>query len=98
MAVPPNFVQALVQYADAKGAPGLQELNDRFDELFAQIKNGEGQQTVVNSSINGKALGFQTEMTVAEEFAAVGQALRELDVDNAGRVVCTYPDFSSLQR
>jgi hypothetical protein len=53
-----------------------------------------------NSSINGKALGFQVTMTVEEQFGAVGEAIRELDPTDpiSGRVVATYPDFCRLQR
>jgi hypothetical protein len=97
--VPPNYVQSLVQYAETRGAKGLQELLDLHETLFARVTAQEGS-AVVNSSINGKSLGFQVTMTVEEQFACVGEAIRELDPTDpiSGRVVATYPDFSGLQR
>jgi hypothetical protein len=99
MPVPPNYVQSLVQYAEVRGTKGKQELLDWHESLFNRIKAEEGS-AVVNSSINGKALGFQITMTVEEQFAAVGEAIRELDPTDpiSGRVVCTTPDFCRLDR
>jgi hypothetical protein len=99
MPVPPNYVQSLVQYAQTRGAKGKQELLDLHEALFARVTAQEGS-AVVNSSINGKALGFQITMTVEEQFGAIGEALRELDPTDpiSGRVVCTSPDFSRLDR
>jgi hypothetical protein len=97
--VPPNYVQSLVQYAETRGALGLQQLLDLHASLFDRIVAEEGA-SVVNTSINGKALGFQVNMTVEEQFAAVGEAIRELDPTDpiSGRVVCTTPNFSCLDR
>jgi hypothetical protein len=99
MPVPPNYVQSLVQYAEVRGTKGKQELLDLHELLFARVTAEEGS-AVVNSSINGKALGFQITMTVEEQFGAIGEAIRELDPTDpiSGRVVATYPDFSGLQR
>jgi hypothetical protein len=97
--VPPNYVQSLVHYAEVRGAKGKQILLDLHETLFDRIQSQEGS-AVVNSSINGKSLGFQVNMTVEEQFACVGEAIRELDPTDpvSGRVVCTIPDFSLLQR
>ncbi|TMJ17849.1 MAG: hypothetical protein E6G94_01255 [Alphaproteobacteria bacterium] len=99
MPVPPNYVQSLVQYAEVRGTKGRQELLDFHESLFERIKAEEGS-AVVNSSINGKALGFQVTMTVEEQFGAIGEAIRELDPTDpvSGRIVATYPDFCRLQR
>lgn len=98
MPVPPNYVQSLVQYAETRGAKGKQELLDLHERLFDRVQAEEGS-AVVNSSINGKSLGFQITMTVEEQFGAVGEAIRELDPTDAtsGRVRCTRADFSGLQ-
>lgn len=97
--VPPNYVQSLVQYAEVRGALGKQQLLDLHASLFDRIVDEEGS-SVVNTSINGKSLGFQVNMTVEEQFGAVGEAIRELDPTDAtsGRVVCTTPNFSCLDR
>jgi hypothetical protein len=92
--VPPGFKAALVTYADAKGALGLQQISDEFDTLFARITQRRGKE-LVTSSINGKACGFQVNCTVEELFAVFGEALRDISGD---RIVCTNPDFSQLQR
>ena len=84
-------------YADVKGAPGLQELSDLFDNLFGQVNCGNGK-TLVSHSINGKSYGWAVNTTVQEAFSAVGEALRQLKTDSAGAVVQTSADFSQLQR
>lgn len=95
---PPGYVQALVTRADIKGAAGLQELNDLFDSLFAKITGNKGKE-LVSSSINGKSFGFQVNMTNEEAFAAVGEALRQInDQANGGAIPQTYADFTLLQR
>jgi hypothetical protein len=99
MPVPPNYVQSLVRYAAPRGQVGKQELLDFHERLFQRIQAEEGS-AVVNSSINGKALGFQITMTVEEQFGAVGEALAELDPTDAliARIRNTRADFSQLQR
>jgi hypothetical protein len=99
MPIPANYVQSLVQYATVNGAKGKQQLLDLHNSLFDRITREEGS-AVVNSSINGKAFGFQITMTVEEQFAAVGQAIRELDPTDPeiARVVSTGADFRCLQR
>jgi hypothetical protein len=99
MPVPPNYVQSLVQYAEVRGAKGKQTLLDFHQSLFDRIQAEEGA-AVVNTSINGKGLGFQVTMTVEEQFGAVGEALRELDPTDpvSGRVVQTSADFRCLLR
>jgi hypothetical protein len=97
--VPPNYVQGLITFAEPRGALGRQELLDFHKKLWDRIQAEEGT-AVVNSSINGKALGFQINMTVEEQFGAVAEALRELDPTDPviGRVRNTRADFSQLQR
>jgi hypothetical protein len=97
--VPPNYVQSLVQYAETRGALGKQQLLDLHASLFDRIVAEEGS-SVVNSSINGKSLGFQVNMTVEQQFGAVGEAIRELDPTDqvSGRIVQTSADFSCLRR
>lgn len=99
MPVPPNYVQSLVQYAEVRGAKGKQELLDLHASLFERIQAEEGV-AVVNTSVNGKGFGFQVNMTVEEQFGAVGEAIRELDPSDpiSGRVVQTSADFSCLRR
>lgn len=98
MPVPPNYVQGLITFAEPRGALGKQELLDFHKKLWDRIQAEEGS-AVVNSSINGKSLGFQVTMTVEEQFGAVGEAIRELDPTDpiSGRVRCTRADFSNLQ-
>jgi hypothetical protein len=95
--VPANYVQSLVQYAEVRGAKGLQTLLDFHDELFDRVRAEEGS-SVVNTSVNGKAFGFQVNMTVEEQFGAVGEAIRELDPTDpvSGRVRNTRADFRNL--
>ena len=95
MPVPPTYVQGLVTYAEARGDLGKQKLLDLHERLFERIEKNEGKE-LVNSSINGKSFGFQVNMTVEEQFAAVGEAVRELTGDD--KVTQTYADFTGLQR
>lgn len=93
--IPPGFVQALVTYAEVAG--GTQELKNEFETLFTRIKSGEGS-AIVSTSVNGKSFGYEVTVTVEELFSAYGEALRQLNDDASGQVVCTYADFSRLQR
>jgi hypothetical protein len=98
MPVPSNYVQGLIRFAEPRGAKGKQELLDFHTKLWDRIQAEEGS-AVVNSSINGKALGFQVTMTVEEQFGAVGEALAELDPTDpvSARVRCTRANFMNLQ-
>jgi hypothetical protein len=92
--IPAGYKEALVTYAQTKGALGLAELSDEFDALFALSRKNKGLE-VVNSQVNGKTFGFVVNMTVEEKFAVIGEALRELSGD---RVVQTSPDFRQYCR
>jgi hypothetical protein len=92
--IPAGYKEALITYADAKGAMGLQALSDEFDTLFDLINARRGKE-MISSAVNGKAFGFAVQMSIEEKFSVLGQAIREI---NGDRVTCTYPDFSSLQR
>ncbi|MEN3369957.1 MAG: hypothetical protein V7609_2100 [Verrucomicrobiota bacterium] len=85
---------ALVAYCDRKGALGLQQISDEFDSTFTLFRENGGSE-VINSSINGKSLGFQLTMTVEEKLAVLGEVIKEV---NGDKITCTRADFSKLQR
>jgi hypothetical protein len=79
MPVPANYVQSLVQYAEGPRRRKANRSCSIFTSRCSTGSQAEEGSAVVNSSINGKALGFQITMTVEEQFGAVGEAIRELD-------------------
>lgn len=93
--VPPNYVSSLIAFAEGQGEPvGSQKLRDFHAELFDQISSGDGTK-IVSSNVNGRAFTFQVTMTVEEQFAAVGQAIKALSSD-AKDSPFTFPDFSEM--
>lgn len=91
MALPGNFVQTLVDYAEQ--ISDVTPLVTLRDSLFAQIQTGQAK-TLVNASINGKSFGWeQTSMTNEELFRAVVQAIKIYNAD-CGSSPITFIDFS----
>jgi hypothetical protein len=91
MAVPGNFVQTLVDYAEQIGGDG--PLVNLRDALFAKIQTG-GAKTLVNASVNGKTFGWEsTSMTNEELFKAVVAAIKIYEGD-VGSSPITFIDFS----
>lgn len=93
--IPAGYKESLVTYAETMGAKGVQEITDEYVSLFALSRENKGL-SLINSSINGKAFGFNVDMTVEEKFTVFGAALREINGD--GPVVNTIPDFRCLRR
>lgn len=93
--VPPNYVDSLVKYAESKGEPlGSQMLSDFQDRLWERMQAGEGKE-LVNSNVNGRAYGWQVNMSVEEQFGALTQALSTLR-NSAGDSPFTFIDFSRM--
>jgi hypothetical protein len=89
--IPPGYTDALVVYANSRGAVGIQAINDEFDTLFAEITAGNGKE-VISAGINGKSFGWSVSITVEEKFSAFGDAISRLTDSPA----TTYPDFSQI--
>lgn len=89
---PPGYVDALVTYAETSGSVG--ELEGELAVLFRRMQDNDGKE-IIASTINGKYFGFQVSLTVEEKFSAFAQAIRIL---NGNSAVCTYANFSGLQR
>lgn len=93
MAVPADYVQALVDYAEA--IEDVSVLEAERDALFTRIQGGESG-ALVQATINGKTFAFaSTTLTVEEKFTAFVQAVKEF---KGQRVTTTFADFSSIRR
>jgi hypothetical protein len=91
MAVPGNFIQTLVDYAEQVGGDGA--LTTLRDELFAKITSGQAK-TLISASVNGKTFGWeQSSMTNEELFKAVVAAIKIYEAA-CGSSPITFPDFS----
>jgi hypothetical protein len=87
-----SYVQALVDYVDQTDR--LSDLEDLRDRLFTQVSNGDGK-TLVNSSVNGKSMGFWLTMPAEQQFYAVCKAIK-IYQNETGSGQITFLDFSRI--
>jgi hypothetical protein len=93
MAVPEDYVSALVSYAIAIN--DVSPLEDMRDDLFSRISNGEAG-ALITSSVNGKNFGFSmNSISIEEKFAAV---CRAIGLFNRKIQNTTYGQFSDIRR